>query len=685
MKKKIVGIIFIVLGILGALCFEKIIVNRPFSLDRMLLYIYVIVFIGLNIILDIKKLWNFIYKNRYIIGIILFIYVVIMGYNGSSIFTYNSVIEPEYVTKEFVPIWGVNRPIRSDEFLVDTPALLSQYNHNNDFSTYNNALMGRNTNVSMYPKLPTKNLSILTNVRLISFLFMDLDQAYAFYWYLPYFVLFFALFELFMILTKKNKLLSLVGTIMLEFSPSLLWWNATPFLMYGSLATIFFYEIFKSQKKWQKVLFAILLGWTGSSYVMILYPAWMIPYAYLFLTLFIYCIILNKDQIKWTDFLYLIITILTMCGLLIPTLISSKEVLQAMFSTEYPGARSSVGGIGWELYFNYFANIFFPFIDVGNPCEYSQYFSLYPIPIFLGIYYVIKSIKEKKINYLLLLLTVLAILLSIWNFIPIGIFAKLTLLSMSTPDRAQVVVNAICIFILIVIMNEYATEEVPFKRKIASIIVATITCIFGLDCVQKNIPGYMNTITMVISFILFVVLFYFILINKRKGNFIFCIVMIIIGLYQYATIQPINKGLSVLFEKPISKEIQKIEKMDKDGLWITLNAPLHLQSYLLANGVRVINSTNYYPNLELWKKFDSEGKFNEVYNRYAHIMINLTEEETNFYLIQADFFQFNINKNDICKLGANYIATLSILDSQLNNVEKIYEYSNVFIYRLNCN
>lgn len=684
-NRKFIGILFLIIGIMGSLLFEKYYVGRPFSYDRMLMYSFVIIFIGLHFFLNIKKIWNFIFRKRYLIGLILFGYVVLMGYNGSSIYTYNEVIEPSYTTKEFVPIWGVNRPIRSDEFLVDTPSVLSQYNYNTNFSSINNALMGRETNVLLYPQLPTKSISILTNIRLVGFLFLNIEQAYAFYWFLPYFALFFALFELFRILTKKNNILSFVGTIMLEFSSGLLWWNSTAFLLYGSLATIFFYYLFQSKEKWKKVLFALLLGWAGSSYVMILYPAWMIPYGYLFLVLFICMLHLNKKNIRWQDFLYLIITIIVMCGLLIPIFMNAKDTIQAMLSTEYPGARSSIGGIGWQNLYNYIPSIFYSFSDVGNPCEFSQYMSLYPLPILLAIFYITQDAKKKKYNIALILLTGLAILLSLWNYIPIGIFAKLTFLSISVPERAQMIVGVTCIFILILIMNDYAVKEISKKRKIVMGTISLFTCILGIYIVKNHLGNYMGLYKIIICLTLFTFLFYLFLINKEKSNSIFMGMMIFIGIFEFATIHPINKGLDVLFDKPLAKEIQLLGKTDKNAIWVTIDAPLHLQSYILANGVRVLNSTNYYPNLELWKKFDENGEFNSVYNRYAHLVFNLTKDKTNFQYIQSDLFRVNLNTDDICKLNVQYIATTSSFEQySLSILEKIYQYNNVIIYKTEC-
>lgn len=685
MKNKILGIIFFTLGLLGILFLEKIYIEKPFSIDRFIFLLMGVLFLASHLAFGFKKVWNFVYEKRYWIGLILFGYVVFMGYNGSSIYAYNQIIEPAYSIDSSIPIIGNYRAIRSDEYLVDTPSILSQYNHNHEFSPINDALMARNTTVYMFPQLPTKTLSILTSPRLIGFLFLDIERGYSFYWYLPYFILFFGLFELFMILTKNNKMLSLLGTVMLTFSPSLQWWNSTAFLAFGSVATIFFYHLFHTNSKKKKLLYSILLGWMGSCYIMILYPAWQIAYGYLFLGLFIYCIIENKERVRWTDFLYLILAIMTIIILVVPAFYYSLDTIKATMSTVYPGARSSIGGYGWSLYYDYFSSIFYSIYDVGNPCEYSQFLSFYPIPIILGVIKCISNYKNKKNNSLLLILTILGLLLSIWNYIPIGIFSKLTLLSMSTPERAQLIVSVICIFILIELFCSYETKNCSLKRKFLSFIGAGLICTIGIFIDNHSVPDYMNVKMIILSIVIFMTFFYLIFINTKLGNFVFAIMMVILSVFFFVTIHPINKGLGVLLDKPLAKEVQKISAENPSAVWVTIDAPLHLQSYILANGARVLNSTNYYPNLDLWKKFDSDQLNDEVYNRYAHIVLSMTESKTSFELIQSDLFRVYINKNDICKLNIDYIATSSSLEQyNLKNINKIYQMDNILIYQADC-
>ena len=48
-----------------------------------------------------------------------------------------------------------------------------------------------------------------------------------------------------------------------------------------------------------------------------------------------------------------------------------------MNNTVYPGERFSTGGGEWRTLFTYVLQIFYPYKDLANPCEFSQYISLF--------------------------------------------------------------------------------------------------------------------------------------------------------------------------------------------------------------------------------------------------------------------------------------------------------------------
>lgn len=91
-------------------------------------------------------------------------------------------------------------------------------------------------------------------------------------------------------------------------------------------------------------------------------------------------------------------------------------------------------------------------------------------------------------------------------------------------------------------------------------------------------------------------------------------------------------------------------------------------------GAPTINSTNVYPYLERWQTLEVNDETLEIYNRYAHITINLQNiDETDFVLESPDAFDVNLNVSDLYKLNASYILSK-------NNLT-IYSYDEVdFLY-----
>ena len=79
-------------------------------------------------------------------------------------------------------------------------------------------------------------------------------------------------------------------------------------------------------------------------------------------------------------------------------------------------------------------------------------------------------------------------------------------------------------------------------------------------------------------------------------------------------------------------------------------------------GAETINSINTYPVLSRWNVLDENGACKNIYNRYAHITINLFNSETNqdnakFVLNSPDHFTVNMKKDDLKKMDVSYILT----------------------------
>ncbi len=688
---KIKLILFFLLSLGCAWFFEFILFKSSYiSIDRIVIYTGLIYFLSMHLIFNINKLYNFMYHKRYIIGTVLFIFIVINGYNGSSIGYYKYYIQPNIEVTDSQPIFGVPRAIRSDEWLIMTPITLSQTSENVDFANNNPLLMARDSNVNMFPQLPTRNISILSNLFMTGFLFLNAEMGFSFYWFGKLFVMFFGSFELCMLFAKKNKLYALMGAIMITFAPAIQWWYPLSILMYGQLAIVFLDRFLKSTKWKMKLVYTFLLALSGSGYIMCVYPAWQVPFGYMFLGLVIWVFIDNNYKFNYRDLGYLFLSVLMMIGIVAPALINSMEVVNATMSTVYPGERFITGGYGWPQLFDYFNTIYLPFRDSPNSSEFSQFIGLFPIPLMMAGWLSFKNFRNKKHDPLLTILIFLCVFIGLWNVVELPSFiAKITFMYMSFPQRSNIVIGLICIYLIVHIMAVYQQDDATsLTERLVSVASTIVVIVAGILYSYDILPGYLSLKMMLLSSAVLGFPILILLQNNRKLNKWIAVYLILLLLGVGATVNPVNKGLSIIYDKPFAKEIRKIATAEPNARWIVVGEDAMISNYMVANGAKVINSVNFYPNKELWEKIDTSKKYTDVYNRYARVAISLTTTQTTFRLPHPDFFVINLTVNDVCVLKADYIAAkedITSFTSDKLDLRQTYNLDGLRIYKVNCN
>ena len=109
-------------------------------------------------------------------------------------------------------------------------------------------------------------------------------------------------------------------------------------------------------------------------------------------------------------------------------------------------------------------------------------------------------------------------------------------------------------------------------------------------------------------------------------------------------------------------------------------------------GVKTLNSTNTYPNVNVLNILDKKKKYSNVYNRYANILVKMIHENNimdKFVFLSRDCFQINMTTDDILDLQIDYILTSRNLNEFNNDkvtFEQIYfnktKSFNVYIYKV---
>ena len=129
-------------------------------------------------------------------------------------------------------------------------------------------------------------------------------------------------------------------------------------------------------------------------------------------------------------------------------------------------------------------------------------------------------------------------------------------------------------------------------------------------------------------------------------------------------------------------------KEDPNANWIGVG-DRGIQDMFITVGAHTITSVNTYPDLEKWEKIDPNHEFIDVYNRYAHMNVNLTTDEpSKFENVpgREDIISVTLNVDDLKKLNVTYIESkedLSQYSTANVELEKIYSYKKLQIYKVN--
>ena len=632
----------------------------------------------------VLKCINFIIDHRYLIALIIFIICLVFRISGSSINAYNYALNDKADPDSGI-IYGKARSIRSDEYIVHTPYYYSQYY--NEYNKISNKMSISGQDMIIGYDAPVLDISLLAKPLTWGYLLLGNDYGLSWYWCLKTILFSLGAFELAMIITKKNKLVSCLGVLLISFAPTMQWWfvpHICDVVLWSIWLLVLAYHFFTAKTTRFRNLLTVLTPLAGCIFVLSLFPSLQIPLGLLAILLLIVFLIRDKDKItfKKKNLINILIMIVIAAIILGYTLFTSLEAIKALYSTSYPGKRVSFGNTGTlGSIFTNLTTIFLPYKDINylNNCEVSDF--IHFAPIFLLIYPLIyKYLKKKKSNDLIVGNALLIAIIVSLTFYLIGfseILSKITLFSYV--NRIETVYGFIAVLFslwCIYVLFKYK-DILTNKQKIISLIMFVVAYIL---IISEQILSYMPIYVYIIEILVFAFIMFTIYYNLK---YLTAALIFFLILFSSFTINPIISGDDALTNHKIIDEAKEIYESDK-GYFLTIDT-LHIQSLLLANGVDVLNAVNFYPDFAKWEELDENKENYEYYNRYLHMNFKLTSKKTNFNLITADNLEININPRDLEKIDVKYLmAPYDVSDTLEDNdvdFETLYN-EDYYIYKL---
>lgn len=625
------------------------------------------------------RVGNSIYKQRYLIAGLILLLLIVFKINSSSIGIWVNYLPN---SSDSGLLMGINRGVRSDEWALNTPMAISQsLNPKVFFPYFGDIFRGVKTDMFIVYGQPVFDVAVIFRLFNLGYLFFGIERGLSFFWFGRLIALIMVSFEFLQLLTKRNKLLSLSGALLIAFSPLVSWWFAinglVELLVFGQLAIICIYKYFTVYNYKLRIFLMFIVGICAGSYILVFYPAWQISLLYVFLPLLIGIVILNKDKFKFSakkDLPIIITVIIIVIFGLGYIFYKSGDTIQMVLNTIYPGQKSSLGGYDWKCLVRYPLSLFYSLKEpnvIINSSEMSNIYSFSPLGVILALWLILK--KKKRDPILILLLIFLGILIFYYLVGISKILAGITLLSRAY-SRSTLAIGMLNLLILI--------RSLALMEKINKKAAVILSVSLAILVVSINIfTDYIYFSMLMLPVVLIVLLLSFYAMSRR--SFKLLLIPVIFIVFSSLLVNPIRIGLGFIKDNEFLQCISAINNERK--IWIIEGVDYPVNNILTLAGVRTLNSTNVYPNLEVWHKVDPARKYEEIYNRYAHIRIDLSNQETSFKLLYVDAMSVSLSVDDLKILEIEYICSknniMELNTEQTKFIEK-YSYEDYKIYKV---
>ena len=609
----------------------------------------------------------------------------LLGISGSSVATYSALTG--------IPADGLKgepRPVRSDEWLVNTPFIIGQQKEG--YPVINNKV-GNGQDMSIVVDVPYVDWSIIFKPQNLFFFIAPFEIAFALKWWFLSVILCLSTYFFINSLFPKNKKKSALISIAFLFSPFIQWWYQSITILpiaYGFLIYIIIDKIITSDK--YLALKSLALFYLLICFCLIMYPAFQISIA-LIISILVAIKIINEYKTNKDNLLTKkrIITffapIVAALSVVVIFILQHLDAIKTSLSTIYPGARNITSGgldptrlLSWPFDFLLLSD---PNPILGtNASEASNFLliGLLCIPYAIYIAYKKKSNLTKFEKYLIITLSVVTFLILFRMFIPIG-SSLFGLLGLKSVPHTRLFIGLGIINVIIIALISLKNENKPIKESLIKSIPLFSLYFFVMFAITSYVDNSLSLeaigfkknvlISMLFASICTLICAY----NnylKTAGLALFTI----ISLAYCLSVHPLQRNLIINNQNDFNQFVSTEEK-NNDLYWIA-NDKTYISSLLLSSGAEIKSGVNTYPQVDMWKEYFPNDE--KIYNRFAHIRFNVDGQfdSPSLELIQSDSFMVKI---DPCspileKMNIGYIVSEDYIDgiSDCFDTKKIIKY-----------
>jgi hypothetical protein len=602
---------------------------------------------------------------------------------------------------------GVPQAIRSDDWAAEIPLMLSQVSHKPPFPVINKNI-GYGANQLAPFKLPVRHVLAVFKPTTWGF-FLGANAGLAWMWWSMVLGFFYVFFLLFMLISRNRFFPSIMGSLMLLFSPFFQFWS-----MHGSEIPIFMalvilsfaYLTFSTGKK---VILAngVLLGWSCGCFMFnFIQPACQVSLAYLLVFMLAGFIADRHSQLALRH-----AGLFRLSGLAIALAIAifaaavfyldAREVINILPQTVYPGKRFSTGGDfePWKLLSNNFlihlyvffkhgvnAPLLVNWADMGNICEYGSFIFLFPvlIPVLIARC----AIARKAVDPLSVMIGGYITLILVYIFLGFPEWLSKYSGFSRTPSSRELMGLGIANMVLLVVMLS-KTIYFELSKRIRLLVTTGWAMLLILSAVHLFAKWPIAPLPYLIAASLAVAFVSYFLLSVGCSNRAL-VVLAALSVLSTGWFNPLVSGGSESFlDRPLSRLILDIDASEGGASrWVTFSPNVRRSNILRILGVNALDGLYPYPQFELWKKLDPHQRAVEAYNRYGYAFFYAHRGPyVVFSLIDPDLFRvaFDPGSDVLSRLGVTHCLVMDLntdIFDQSPTLHRLFSFKNSHIYKV---
>jgi hypothetical protein len=609
------------------------------------------------------------HKRRYLIFpaavLIALLVFTALGISGTS----SPLLAKDAGSSDTV-IVGLPRAIRSDEWIVHTPLVISQVE--NGMPRYGDVGVGSH-DMSVLSDLPVFGWTSVFHPNQWAYRILPIDNAFAFDWWSVAAILLIGTY-VFLLVVVGSLRWSVVGALFLYGSPFFHWWyTSSVFTSIGWMAFASAFVLLAVTSVGRKrIVFALLAAYSLVCFALIIYPPWQIAAA---IAVGVVCA--GALWSRWREGAATIRSVfhtalIAGSAAAIPLaafLVTRQPAMNAIANTVYPGARVVPGGefplsqlfSSW-FGFNYITNgpklrgVLFP-----NESEASSFLFL-GVALLVALPFVwrfVVPLGDRLRGVIVATIAAMALFLTQMLVGLPSIVAKVTFLS-TVPERRTLIGLGFTSMVLVVAVGSSLDRLIvpTLARRLAALAVVGASAV-GVVGLARDFQSATDAVgnKMILGALVVAVaaggVYFWRPVASIAGLAVF-------GLLVSLPVNPLVNGMSQTLESALVSTAKSIDS-EQGGAGAWVGETYVIASLLTTAGVQNLSGVNLYPNVPAWELIDPDHEYENAWNRYAQAVwsFDVSSKAPVVRLVQADMIEVTINPCDpvLDKFNVRHLVT----------------------------